>query len=153
MGQLNLRGRVSAAGISGLGIGVLLVWGTASLSEASRAFPQLIGYLMIGLGILDVLRMGIAGRNAAEKAQSDQSDARIDLTTIWKFIGATLLYVVLIPIIGFYVTTFAFLVGGIRLLGVRQLWAYILVPVITTGILYYGFNVQLRTPLPGGILI
>lgn len=153
MDQLKLRGRVSAAGISGVGVGVLLVWGTASLSGASGAFPQFIGYLMIGLGILEILRIGVAGQNAAEKSQAAQGDDRIDLVAIAKFIGLTVVYVILIPIVGFYVTTLAFMVFGIRLLGVAKVWAYTLLPILVIGLLYYGFSMQLRIPLPSGLLV
>lgn len=153
MGQLGIRGRVSAAGIAGLGVGVFIVWGTASLPEASRAFPHLIGYLMIGLGLLEILRIGIAGQNAAEKLQDNQPKERIDMASVWKFIGLTAVYVVLLPIVGFYVTTLAFMIFGIRFLGVDKIWAYLIVPVAVVGLLYFAFTTQLRIPLPSGLLI
>ena len=62
-------------------------------------------------------------------------------------------YVALIPIIGYYVMTFAFLIALMLLLGIRNAFYFIGVPVILVALVYLTFTMQLSLPLPEGVLL
>ena len=68
-------------------------------------------------------------------------------------IGATLLYVILIPVLGYCVSTFLYLVGMVVFLGERRPVKIVLYSLIMTGFLYLIFGRWLMIRLPTGFLI
>lgn len=71
----------------------------------------------------------------------------------WIVIGATLLYVLLIPVVGYVVTTTVYMAGLCLLLGIRKPVTVTLYTVILVGLLYAIFGLWLRVSLPAGFLI
>lgn len=61
-------------------------------------------------------------------------------------------YIMLVPFLGFFTATLAYLIAHMLYLGIRPLWK----PVATTAgvlaVLYVLFEFLLRVDLPGGIL-
>lgn len=66
--------------------------------------------------------------------------------------GSTFLYVVLMPILGFMLSTAIYLVTMFYALGVRKIHQIILVGCLIFAFLYGAFIFWLKVPLPGGIL-
>ncbi|WMS44619.1 tripartite tricarboxylate transporter permease [Acuticoccus sp. MNP-M23] len=86
-----------------VGVGVLILLGTQSLSPLGAVFPSTIGVILIVLS-LAFIALGLAGRTpvAVPAAGSGGGPARrIGLGAIM------LAYVVLLPVIGFFVTSLA----------------------------------------------
>ncbi|MEW6668008.1 MAG: tripartite tricarboxylate transporter TctB family protein [Thermodesulfobacteriota bacterium] len=66
--------------------------------------------------------------------------------------GAFVAYVYLATLLGYVISTLAFLYASFYLLGVRKVWLLMLIPpVITVGI-FYLFEALLGAPLPSGSL-
>lgn len=61
-------------------------------------------------------------------------------------------YVILMPHIGFIITTAVLLVVLLLIMQVREFLPLILLPLIVTGILYAVFKTGLHIPLPAGFL-
>ncbi len=61
------------------------------------------------------------------------------------------IYIVCLPHIGYVVTTAGFIPLMTWILGVRSWRVLILIPVITTGVLYITFTRLLMVPLPAGL--
>ena len=66
--------------------------------------------------------------------------------------GAFLVYVYLATLFGYVISTIAFMVLGLYLLGVRSLWRLILIPPAITLASYYLFGTLLNVFLPSGSL-
>lgn len=74
----------------------------------------------------------------------------------WKsltFVAITVTYAVLMPVLGFVVTSLFYIVSLSLFLGVRSVAALSLMPLITVTLLYVGMEWWLRLPLPKGILL
>ena len=68
-------------------------------------------------------------------------------------IGATILYVILIPIIGYCVSTVLYLACMTFFLGERNLVKVITFSIVMTGLMYLIFKVGLNIRLPTGLMI
>ena len=66
---------------------------------------------------------------------------------------ATLVYILLMPALGFITSTFLYLVGLAFYLGIRKLPTLALFAMIYIGIVYAVFGLWLQVRLPTGILI
>lgn len=62
-------------------------------------------------------------------------------------------YIVLVPILGFFTATFAYLIAHMVYLGIRPLWKPLATTVGVLAVLYVLFEFLLRVDLPGGILV
>lgn len=60
-------------------------------------------------------------------------------------------YLLIVPWLGFVVTSFIFMICMLYLLDVRKIHVIVGFSVISTGVLYLAFKVILMIPLPGGI--
>lgn len=146
--------RFNVAGLFGIGLGVVLLMSTTAIPEASAAFPRLLGYAMVVLGSVEVLRSAILGPNRAERLEQEVKEtARAPVWPVLIFVAATLSYVMVLPVVGFYVTTFVFLTGTMLLMGVRKVFVWLGVPVLLLAVVYFFFTMQLGAPLPRGLLM
>ncbi len=67
-------------------------------------------------------------------------------------VASMAVYVVIMPHLGFIITTVALLAVLLLIMQVRKPLPYILLPLIVTGILYAVFKIGLHIPLPAGFL-
>lgn len=97
-----------------------------------------------------------AGQQAAEEqgaAEAEGEEAEpIDLWRSLAFVGLTTLYVGLIGVVGFVVTTLGYLVAMSFLLGVRSPSLLLALPAALVLLIYAGMNLWLNLPLPRGLL-
>lgn len=106
------------------------------------ALPRLVAGALGVLGILLLLRP-----EPASVAPAPGTRRRMTAIVV-----LTVVYVLVVETVGFPVTTFLFLVGAIRIMGVRRVPPLLLVPLLVTGVLYYLFAQLLAVYLPAGIL-
>lgn len=66
--------------------------------------------------------------------------------------GAFVVYVYLATLVGYVISTIAFLAVSFYLLGVRKVWLLMVVPPVITVAIYYLFEVLLGAWLPSGSL-
>lgn len=139
-------------------IGMVMLFSISDLPDLSAIFPNAVAWALIAIGAVEIVRHYIVGRRAhkelPEAADDDTvDDAKGQVKPVLIFLAATLAYVALIPVIGFYVMTIVFLVGLMVALGIRTPWLFLGVPVALTAIIYLTFTLQLSVPLPEGILL
>lgn len=67
-------------------------------------------------------------------------------------VASMAVYVVIMPHLGFIITTVALLAVLLLIMQVSKPLPYILLPLIVTGILYAVFKIGLHIPLPAGFL-
>lgn len=150
--------KISYIGIAGILVGVVMLFSISDLPDLSAMFPNAVAWALIAIGAVEVVRHYIVGRRADKELPEAAEDDAVEgasgqVKPVLIFLVATIAYVALIPVIGFYVVTIVFLVGLMVALGIRKLWVFLGVPVALTAIIYLTFTLQLNVPLPEGILL
>ncbi|HMA88051.1 MAG TPA: tripartite tricarboxylate transporter TctB family protein [Burkholderiales bacterium] len=153
-----MLGRDSVTGLACLALSLGMLVLTRGLPESAMVpvgpafYPRIVLVLMAGLSLLLVAldwRTGRAGRPAGAKAAA-APNYRLVVVTFTAFI----VYVVLLPLLGFRIATFLF-VGGLQALlepprSARR-WALVLViAIVTTLVTYLAFEQYLSVLLPRG---
>jgi len=72
---------------------------------------------------------------------------------VFLFMISTLLYLILINYVGFIISTILFMPSLMLILGTKSKKIVIILPIITTVVLYFLFNNLLGIPLPEGVLL
>lgn len=124
---------------------------TASFPETARMFPRIICVLGLCYSLAILSRAAIHLRRGEE--QSAEGLSRRDLRNLIITLASGFLYVALIPVIGYMVTTFVFLAAFSFYLdrGYKK-YCYLLFAGGFVLVLYLAFAVFLTIPLPRGIL-
>jgi putative tricarboxylic transport membrane protein len=149
---------LAAGGVVVLLAAARLPGGTEADPLGPRGFPSLLGAGLIGSGLAMLVRTLIVVRNptsrpAFEPPDDGQAEGSFSPR---RFLGAVVvlvLYVVALPVLGFLISTPAFLAGMVTLQGgVPRLQFVGTVVGLPVGILLL-FSGLFGVPLPGGLLI
>ncbi|MBT2642508.1 tripartite tricarboxylate transporter TctB family protein [Bacillus sp. ISL-41] len=140
-----------------LAISALFYVNTKTLTSPADIFPKVVIFIFALLGVILLLKV-IFYKNYEDSAKSENVEVISNPKKRWISITALILYTILIPIIGFYVTSAIFLtLISVYLRDEKQgLFGYLkplLLSCLVMAILYGTFNVFLRVPVPAGILI
>jgi putative tricarboxylic transport membrane protein len=136
----------------------IMFWISASkLPSRAVVFPRALFFILIPLFIWNAVssvrgfRKTLKDTDTAEGKKWDCSlglnKPKIAVTL------ATLGYIVLMPVLGFIVSTLLYLVGLASYLGIRKPLALALFATIYISIVYAVFGLWLQVRLPTGILI
>lgn len=136
-------------------------FGMASLS--STDFPTAVAWVLLGLGALLFAATWFARAVPAAAAPSGTDTAGAGgapparlWRRSWALLLVTVVYIVVMPTIGFYLSTAVYLVvmvyagasGSTR----RRAMTTAVIAMVSVGIIYFLFNVWLRFFLPRGVL-
>ena len=110
--------------------------------------PKGLGYLMLGLAVL----LFIQNKPETNEQKAQRTLKKEDLILILITLGALLLYVFFLEMLGFVICTIVFLIVTTRMYGYLKWVRNVLVSVIFTFVLYFAFNYLLKIYLPQGIL-
>ena len=140
---------------------IVLLWSAAYFIEVagySKKNQYLIKPVFIVMVILFVVntftdirewrREQESGKGAS---QISQEEKQVLLKSLLVVVSMAV-YVILMPHIGFIITTAVLLAVLLLIMQVREFLPLILLPLIVTGILYAVFTTGLHIPLPAGFL-
>lgn len=144
-----------------VGVGVLLA--TAQLRGGGptdplgpRGFPGLlgVGFLLVGIAVIvssvrNARRAG-AGEVARDAGDEDDDGPALKLRLALAS-AAVVLYVVVLPVAGFLLTTAAFVAGVIWLQGGARTRPFVAMVIGFPAAVYVLFSVLLGVPLPPGV--
>ncbi|MDO5000858.1 MAG: tripartite tricarboxylate transporter TctB family protein [Eubacteriales bacterium] len=136
---------------------VIVYWISAHrLPEESIIFPRIITYVTIPLFIW-VFATSVKEYKAllADESIPEEEKWNCTLNLSSKklvIIAATVLYVALVPVVGYCVTTILYVGGLSYYLGNRKPVSLIVYTLVFFGILYAIFGLWLRVRLPSGFL-
>ncbi|WP_243388170.1 tripartite tricarboxylate transporter TctB family protein [Bacillus kexueae] len=111
----------------------------------SDILPKGLGFLLL------VLSIGLFFDKNEKKKEGKQA-AKKEKTLLVGIVGMILLYIFLLEIVGFVLTTVAFLFAMTRLLGYENWKVNGLVALSFSFVIYLSFNYLLNIYLPQGIL-
>ena len=121
---------------------------TFAWRSAPAMLPKLILITTIILSVLLFLRSRVTEKNNGEKNIFQGVSASRVLLTIF----ATILYIQFSSILGFYFSTFIFLLVMFIFLGLKKKLLYLIIPTLVILILFLIFTLWLKVPTPKGIL-
>ncbi|MFC7063822.1 tripartite tricarboxylate transporter TctB family protein [Halobacillus seohaensis] len=114
----------------------------------SDLVPKVLGYILIVLAIFLYFDKSSETKEEKEKRVIPRKEVLVMLAVG----GMIFLYIFLLEIIGFVITTALFIFACSTFLGYRKWVTNILVSLIFPSLLYYVFNYLLQIRLPQGIL-
>lgn len=110
-------------------------------------FPILVSIIMVLAGLVIILHY-IRNKENTPIAWLEDGTKRAYMA-----IGVMTAYVILAPIVGFFTTTFAFLILTVKWFS-KKGWIYTLVvSALVVAFIYVSFSVVLRVPLQFGFII
>lgn len=121
-----------------------------------RAFPYTVTFLIIGITLISMIgdmikRKRVEGESpsnmGALEENSEEKSKKIYLKVVLMFIS-TALWIILVPIIGFILTTIAFMATGMIIMGTKNKIQLILTPLIFSIAVYYVFAILLKVDIP-----
>ncbi|SFB21660.1 putative tricarboxylic transport membrane protein [Lentibacillus halodurans] len=114
----------------------------------SDLMPKALGYLLIILSIV----LFFSGNNDAEKETKVDSRSASEMFLLLMVTALVILYISLLEIIGFVITTVFFIFICSLVLGYKNYKVNITVSILFPVVLFYIFNYLLQIRLPSGIL-
>ena len=120
----------------------------SSLSGTNEAMllPRL---LLILIMILSVLLLISGGEKVKQKnSQNEKTSEKILLPRLILTIVITIIYILFLKILGFYLSTFAYLLFIFISTGFKQKWLAVSITLGFMGFLYLIFSLWLKVPLP-----
>ena len=125
--------------------------GFGTFSQPAAGFVPFLSGLLLGMLSLIDLISGVFTH-----WEADKKDAEIWSDIHWRKLLSTLailvLYIGLLPKLGFSIATTLLLLFLFRLMEPRPWWLVIVLSVVITGIFYLGFEIALNAQLPRGFL-
>lgn len=117
----------------------------------ARVFPTLLSILLIILSVCMILQS--IRRLKADDTEETQKMSKVDLFSILLTFAAMVVYIIILPYLGFMISTVIFLFAQITILAPKEKRNYLLfaiVAVVFTIIAFVAFRIGLSQLLPRG---
>ncbi len=109
--------------------------------------PRLYAFLLIGLSIILIIQSYMKNEGK-DRETSGRGYFKYSIITML-FLGA---YIIIIPIIGFYISTIIFVVSMLLFSRVRNKIVLAVIPVATSIFIYVFFSILLNVNMPSGFI-
>ena len=124
---------------------------TLKLPADSQTYPKFTIYLLFGLTTLYLITMVVAAKKHGVTSGVDEVFKEFVPKQFFICLAATILYLVLIYVLGFYIATALFMIGVMMYLRVPILYTLIATAVIIL-LVYFAFAKFLSVRLPLGLV-
>ena len=117
----------------------------------ARIIPTLLGILLIVLAVMLIIQ-GIM-HFKKDDGESSKKMSKVDVISIVLTFAAMILYIVILPRLGFILSTMLYLFGQITILAPkekRNLLLFAIIAVVFTAIAFVAFRIGLTQLLPRG---
>ena len=126
---------------------------TGAFPEVAQRLPVLLIWIIVGLAVLmfveEFLQRRAARRASVGLANADiEPLAPINLPVVAAFGAAIVMYVILIPVVGYLVTTPLFMAGSLLVARTLSPWKSILIGIGATAFVWAVFVWALSLPVP-----
>lgn len=127
---------------------------TKTLTPPADIFPKVVIMILSVLGTILLIKTLFIRKNDNDEEMQDEINQKKKWISITSLIG----YVILMPILGFYTTSVIFLISlSLYLAGekvtIKRILKSMIVSLSVVCILYIGFSLFLKIPVPSGFLI
>ena len=124
--------------------------GTKKLPAESQTYPKFIVIILFGLTTLYLIQMIMNAVKYGTESGKSQFEG-FQPKQFFVCLGLTLLYIIAVITVGFYVSTAVFLVVSLLFLKVKPLYIAI-ATVALLALIYVAFTLFLRVQLPNNLL-
>lgn len=152
----NLTG-ARIAGVVILLFGLVVTYQTVGIIRAGGVtpdspgfFPLIISIGLVAFGIVFLLEAFFRPDDALKEAVSDE-DEKTDWRKFGLILFALVLYAFLLAPLGYIIATTLFFIGSARAMGSRKIVRDIIVGLVFSAAIYFGFTELLSVRLPAGI--
>lgn len=118
-------------------------------------YPRLLIYIIlfmtVSLIISEFIKNKKVGTEKSEDSCDNKNASKREITLTLKFILAIVLYSLLLKVLGFVIATVLFLISAMMILGYKNYKNMVILTVIITAIVYFGFTNILNVRFPSGI--
>ncbi|THJ65858.1 tripartite tricarboxylate transporter TctB family protein [Arthrobacter echini] len=114
-------------------------------------FPLIVGIGLVGFGVAFLVRSTLKPDRALVE-QADEEHRDTHWRTLWTVVVALLVYVAVLDPLGYIIATSIFFVGIARVAGSRRLIRDVIIAVLFSAAVYFGFTELLGVRLPDGLL-
>ncbi|WP_408011143.1 tripartite tricarboxylate transporter TctB family protein [Pseudalkalibacillus sp. A8] len=140
-----------------LAISLLFYINTKELTPPADTFPIVVISTFALLGGLLLLKALFYKKYEYPSSKNDEEKDNINPKRRWISIICLIIYIFIMPILGFYITSILFLILlSVYLRNENKGWKGYLKPVclsiMVVGILYVTFDLLLKVPIPSGII-
>lgn len=129
-----------------------VLWLSRPLPAGGGLFPSFAAVCTILLSLYWIWE-AVAGRSDPARAANVDMDLRFETLKPMLALAASIAYVALMPVAGFFLTTTLFLIGVSLMLGVRNRRMVLLTVIILMPMIYGFFVAFLGARLPQGFAI
>lgn len=129
------------------GIAIFMLVSSRDFKLLGRLFPQLIA----GFTLLMCILQGFLLMRKTQLPKKGKK-AESNLKNHYVVVGIGVAYLILLPFVGFIITTVAMLVAVPTYLGYKNKVVIWLIAIFSTGIFYYVFKTLFYVPLPQGLI-
>ncbi|MGO4887437.1 tripartite tricarboxylate transporter TctB family protein [Anaerobacillus sp. MEB173] len=140
-------------------ISLIFYMNTTSLRPPADIFPKVVISLFALLGTFLLIKAIFLKKEYLNQAEDEEEEDNVEINVKRKWISifGLLVYILVMPIVGFYITSAIFVtLLSWYLIGMKLEFKATVFPVIVSsivmGILYATFSVFLKVPVPSGFL-
>lgn len=139
--------------------GIVVLWDASQIPQSiganyvsNQAFPSIIGWFLLGLSLIQLIRVLLGDRGEAEEIEGGQTDGKIHF---WKFtivLGGLVFFAFAVKILGFIVSATALFTAVVYALNPKKTKWYVAIPIAlaVAVAVYVGFTLGLQIKLPWG---
>lgn len=130
------------------------------MQPAAYQMPRILVALLFGLAAAMLVEVAVKKRRPAPETMEEQAAAplrvpffeKVNILRVAVFLGATILYVVLLEPLGYFVVTPLFLFGTLVYLKSCRLPTAIAIAALAPIFVYFVFIMLLDLPVPMGVM-
>jgi putative tricarboxylic transport membrane protein len=130
-----------------------LVYVMIAFPAGERIYPGILFFLLAAFSLIQLIKLLLlVKKQRADRKKQEGADRRESLLrnrNIWLAIGATCLYIAVLDILGFTLSSFLFIFGLTLILGYRKYLVIIVIDLAIIACVYLLFT-KLNVPVPEG---
>ena len=126
---------------------------------SAKVVPRLLGSLLALLSVLLIIQavrtLHAAAATGGAEAETGEKATRDDLLTVVLTLGVILLYIILLPALGFCLSSIIYLFAQMVIMapkGKRSYVKFAIIAVAFTMVAFFAFRVGLQQLLPRGVI-
>lgn len=125
---------------------ILFFQQSLGMREDAGTFPRLLSVIIFILNTIYTINF-LRG-----KVKIIKNKEELSILKFYKILVASLVYVILLKLIGFVISSLIFLIGSMKILEVKNFKLNIVISILTIVIIYVCFGLLLNVPMPTGYL-
>ena len=139
--------------------GITVLWDASQIPQSlganyvsNQAFPSIVGWLLVALSAIQLIRVILGDRGEAEDIEGGQTDSKVHLKKFFLVLGGLVFFAAFAKMLGFIVSSTVLFTSVVYALNNKRTKWFVVVPVAfaLASLIYVGFTYGLQIKLPWG---